>query len=177
LRADLLYRLAGFTVTLPSLRERAADIDLLAHSFLRSFRDRHGATPLRFSSPALELLRGQPWPGNVRELRALVEHAAILAKDDPISENDVMRSLARLPRARTSTRPPASMPVARSESRIVMSDVVPASSPRSSGLRDVERDMILAAYDEAAKNLTRAAKALAIPRSTLRDKLRRYGVL
>jgi len=58
-----------------------------------------------------------------------------------------------------------------------MSDVVPAGSPRSSGLRDVERDMILAAYEEASKNLSRAAKALAIPRSTLRDKLRRYGAL
>ncbi len=176
LRADLLYRLAGFTITLPSLRERAADIDLLAHSFLRSFRDRHGATPLRFSGAALELLRSQPFPGNVRELRALVEHAAILAKEDAISEADIQRSLARLPRARSSTRPPLSMPVAR-EPRIVMSDVVPARSTRPSSLRDVERDMILSAYQDASKNLSRAAKALAIPRSTLRDKLRRYGAL
>ncbi|HEX7603261.1 MAG TPA: sigma-54 dependent transcriptional regulator [Polyangiaceae bacterium] len=177
LRADLLYRLAGFTITLPSLRERVADIDLLAHSFLRAFRERHGATPLRFSRPALELLQAQAWPGNVRELRALVEHSAILAKDDPISDADIHRSLARLPRARMSTRPPAPLPDARSETGIVISEVVPASSPRSSGLRDVERDMILAAYEQSAKNLSRAAKSLAIPRSTLRDKLRRYGAL
>jgi transcriptional regulator of acetoin/glycerol metabolism len=68
---------------------------------------------------------------------------------------------------------------------VVTDPVITASSPTApsesiastGGLRDVEREMILRAYVDSSRNLSKAAKALDIPRTTLRDKLRRYGAL
>lgn len=98
-RADLFYRLNGFPVELPPLRERTDDIPLLAVTFLK----KHGYKSIdNFSNRAMELLKGYGWPGNVRELENVVRRSAIMAqsekrklvqvKDLPpeISENTVM---------------------------------------------------------------------------------------
>lgn len=112
LRPDLLYRLAGFTISLPSLRERSSDIAELAESFLRSFGDRHARRQLRFSEPALALLMRHRWHGNVRELRAVVEHVAILAVGAEATESETSQARAasrrtrrRIPPRRRRARP------------------------------------------------------------------------
>lgn len=79
-RQDLMYRLNAVTICLPSLRERAEDIQLLAEHFASEAR-RSGAPAIRFSASALELMKRYPWPGNVRELENSVLHAASMTDD------------------------------------------------------------------------------------------------
>lgn len=78
-RADLFYRLNGFPMTLPPLRERNDDISLLSTHFLK----KHGyQQTLTFSEQAMEILRTFTWPGNVRELENVVRRAAIIAQSE-----------------------------------------------------------------------------------------------
>ena len=88
-RADLFYRLNGFPLTLPPLRERREDIPRLATHFLQ----KHGHPAMRFSDQAMERLENYSWPGNVRELENLVRRAGILAQ----SENRTMIQTGDLP--------------------------------------------------------------------------------
>lgn len=81
LRMDLFYRLAIFPIHLPPLRERVADIPLLARHFLSHFwrLNRRGSPGAPTLSPsALQALQERPWPGNVRELQSVMERAAVL---------------------------------------------------------------------------------------------------
>ncbi|HJL14811.1 MAG TPA: sigma 54-interacting transcriptional regulator [Sandaracinaceae bacterium LLY-WYZ-13_1] len=169
LRRDLYYRLAGFTLAIPPLRRRPEDILDLAPAFLRDFTVRHGLTVQGFEDGALEVLMGHRWPGNVRELRAAIEHAAILASGPTLGVRQIRQSVdlvAGEHAARRSSAPPprrSSRPAAR---------ITPAAG---SGLRDVERQIILRTLRKNDGNVAKTARELEIPRSTLRAKLRRYG--
>src|SRR5205814_542186 len=79
LRDNLFYRFNAFTITLPSLRERAEDIPVLAYHFLRKAEAKVNKKVARVSNDALELLKGYTWPGNLRELENTVERAVVLA--------------------------------------------------------------------------------------------------
>jgi len=85
-RADLFYRLSGVDIRVPALRERRADIPLLAEHFLRRHR---AVRPLQISPAAIEALVLYDWPGNVRELQRLVERAIALAETDTIELHDL----------------------------------------------------------------------------------------
>ena len=78
-RSDLLYRLAGFELRIPPLRERPEDIAPLVGCFLQELSDRLEEVPSGIGARALSVLASHTWPGNVRELRNTVEHAAVLA--------------------------------------------------------------------------------------------------
>ena len=83
-RGDLYHRLAQFTLRVPPLRDRIADIAPLAHHFLAQQDPR-----LSLSPSAVALLEAQPWPGNIRELRNVVTKAAVLASREEISAGDL----------------------------------------------------------------------------------------
>jgi two-component system, NtrC family, response regulator AtoC len=83
-REDLYYRLNGVTLALPPLRERPADIPLLAAHFLA-----RAAPRKRLSAPASEALRLYQWPGNVRELQMVIQRAAILCPRETIDLSDL----------------------------------------------------------------------------------------
>jgi len=87
-RADLVQRLAGLTITVPSLAARAGDIRLLVHRFLRETIQKVGRE-VEFTESALGLLGDYPWPGNVRELRLTIERAVVLADDRWISRAEL----------------------------------------------------------------------------------------
>ena len=78
-REDLLYRLQVFDIVLPPLRERVADIPLLAEHFLAEFARAIDGQPARLLDEAFNALITHDWPGNVRELRNVLERAAILS--------------------------------------------------------------------------------------------------
>jgi len=78
-RADLFYRLNGFPITIPPLRERQDDIPLLALHFLKKYNYTSITT---FSDRAMEILKGYSWQGNVRELENIIRRAAILAQSE-----------------------------------------------------------------------------------------------
>lgn len=158
LRSDLTYRLAGFTVRLPPLRERGDDVTLLGYHFLRAFEARHGLPSLQLEPVARELLAAHDWPGNVRELKATLEHAAILADGGVIGSRQLRSALA------AHRREAPSPPVAAAP-----------TTERAHGLRAVERQLILEAMERHGGNVSRAARELGLPRSTLRSKLERLS--
>ncbi len=80
LREDLMYRLAVFPISVPPLREREGDAELLAEHFLRELNEAAG-THKSFSRAAVTLMRSHRWPGNVRELKNAVERAYVLFDD------------------------------------------------------------------------------------------------
>lgn len=165
LRSDLYYRLAGFTIATPSLRDRELDIDMLAMHFLREFGARYGVS-VAFSPRALEALHAYDWPGNVRELRAVVQQAAVLSGSDRVGVAELM--LVLRDRRQSSS---VSLRVECSPQTALL-----PPTPSSAPLREVERRTILDTWEASGQNLSAAARTLGLPRSTLRDRLRKYGM-
>jgi DNA-binding NtrC family response regulator len=162
LRSDLYYRLAGFTINTPSLRQRTADIDLLARHFLSKFIDRY-RVDVEISPRALEALHTYDWPGNVRELRGVVEQAAVLARNGMIGVPDVVAALRDRQHADEECAP---------EER--GSGALAKAGPVEP-LRELERRAIRETWDSSGHNMSAAARALGLPRTTLRDRIRKYG--
>jgi len=77
-REDLYYRLNVFAMFVPPLRERKADLLLLADHFLEKFASEHQRPIKRISTPAIDMLTSYHWPGNVRELENTVERAVLM---------------------------------------------------------------------------------------------------
>ncbi|GAA4086382.1 sigma-54 dependent transcriptional regulator [Mucilaginibacter panaciglaebae] len=80
-RLDLYYRLSVFTISLPSLNDRTADIELLANYYLKDFAAKTGKSPLKMNEEFLSLLNRHHWKGNIRELKNVMERVVILADD------------------------------------------------------------------------------------------------
>lgn len=92
MREDLYYRLQGFLIHLPPLRERGDDVILLAKFFLKEFCNKNGVEQKLFSTDAIKAMIQHPWPGNVREIKALVERAAIISDNQEITSDDMIFS-------------------------------------------------------------------------------------
>jgi DNA-binding NtrC family response regulator len=161
-RSDLYFRLSGFTILAPPLRERMADVSLLARHFLATFHARYPEAPGELTPAALAVLHGYAWPGNVRELRAVVQQAAMLARGPSVRVPEVTAVLRE--RQACLGASPAS-PGARDFRAL-------GAEP----LRETERRLITDAWSESGKSVSGAARSLGLPRTTLRDKLRRYGL-
>lgn len=84
-REDLYYRIAVFTITLPPLRERSSDIELLSKNFLQVFSNRMGRPIKNIDSRAMKVLKKHNWKGNIRELKNIIERAVILCREDQIT--------------------------------------------------------------------------------------------
>jgi DNA-binding NtrC family response regulator len=155
LRPDLFYRLGGLKLSLPPLRERIEDVPLLVEHFLESFAERNRVAPQSITTDAVVLLQSHAWPGNARELRCIVEHAAIVADGARVEGKHVETAF---------------------QSQRTWSGSARSATPRAP-LRAVEQGMIEKAFKQHRGNVSRAAAELGISRSTLRDKLRRYGLV
>lgn len=149
LRADLLYRLAVFPIEVPALRDRGADIDLLAQLFLDQLNDEDGGQKT-FSTASRQFLRQHRWPGNVRELKNVVQRAYILA-DEVL---DVSSAVS-----------PA-QPVAGDDDCVAVQV--------GSKLADAERSLIFATLEHCRGNKTRAAEVLGVSLKTLYNRLNEY---
>ncbi|MGD0310074.1 MAG: PEP-CTERM-box response regulator transcription factor [Acidobacteriota bacterium] len=87
-REDLYYRIGVVMIAMPPLRDREADIKLLAEAFLKNLAAEH-KKPLTFSKKALETIQTYPWPGNVRELENKLKRAVIMASGKQITQQDL----------------------------------------------------------------------------------------
>lgn len=94
-REDLFYRLNVFTIALPPLRERGADILLLADHFINKYANLHRKQIDRISTPAIEMLSSHRWPGNVRELENVIECAVLVADNNVIEGYNLPREIQR----------------------------------------------------------------------------------
>ena len=88
-REDLYYRLAVFTLHLPSLQERPEDISALCDHFLRKACEEENKPVLMVAPEVLRLLIQHPWPGNVRQLQNVIKHAVVVARGDTITIADL----------------------------------------------------------------------------------------
>ena len=80
-RADLFHRLSVFPVHIPLLRERRADISVLANHFLQRLGRRHGRAPLQYDAEVVRAFQDYDWPGNIREMENMIERAVVLAEE------------------------------------------------------------------------------------------------
>jgi two-component system, NtrC family, response regulator AtoC len=83
-REDLYYRLNGFTLKMPPLRERCEEIPVFAHFFMRKVAAKHGTMPLHISPMMMQALCGHNWPGNLRELENIIKRYFILGDEQAI---------------------------------------------------------------------------------------------
>ncbi len=88
-REDLYYRLNVLPIELPTLRERKADIPLLASTFLKKARQRHGRGPLTIDDVALQHLVDYDWPGNIRQLENAIERACVMSDSEILRPEDL----------------------------------------------------------------------------------------
>jgi DNA-binding NtrC family response regulator len=156
-RRDLYHRISVTRLRIPPLRERGADIELLAERFNRQLAQRHGVAEKHFGAEVVALLKAYRWPGNVRELRNVVESLVLTCAEAEVAIEDLPAEiLAASPAANTA--PAATSPIA----------------PEVASLDDFEHLAIKRALESSQGNLTQAARALGISRSTLYRKVQRY---
>ena len=146
LRPDLVFRLDEIGIRLPALRERPEDILPLAHHFLSFYGGLEGP---RLSREAESVLRSYAWPGNVRELENVMKRVSALHRADELLDTDaLMPFLSRIPE-----------PI--------------GATPRRP---DDERTALIAAWERAGGNKSRAAQLLGVSRKTLYARMKRLGV-
>ena len=165
-RADLLYRINGFQIHLPPLRERPEDIEPLAHHLLKQLG---GSQPVEITPEALDALTNYSWPGNVRQLRNCLERAVLLANEGRITTQELPPEVIR-PAPAAFAASPAGAQHALSSAATTDNSSTPAP------LREVERQQILAALEQTGWHRGKTAEVLGISPSTLYRRLRDYNL-
>jgi transcriptional regulator of acetoin/glycerol metabolism len=155
-RRDLYHRISVTRLRIPPLRERDADIELLAERFNHQLAHRHGVTEKRFGPEVMALLKTYRWPGNVRELRNVIESLVLTCAAAEVAIEDLPAEILEAAPA-TAARNAATYPMAQAAS-----------------LGDFEHLAIKRALESSHGNLTQAARALGISRSTLYRKVQQY---
>ena len=151
-RRDLYHRIGVTSVRVPPLRERELDIELLAQHFNRCLAERHGIPSRSFGADVIALLRAYPWPGNVRELRNVIESLLLTSNEDVVRCDELPEELLSA----------------------VGCDAGAAVAAPATSLEETERLAIVCAVKNMHGNLTQAARALGVSRSTLYRKVDRY---
>jgi Response regulator containing CheY-like receiver, AAA-type ATPase, and DNA-binding domains len=148
-REDLYYRLNVVKISLPALRERKADVILMAKTFLERYTIEIRKKIKGFNSQAIESIERYPWPGNVRELENRIKRAVIMSEGKKITIED-------LEMGSTTGR----------KECIVLKDA-----------REIlEKELILKAIARNENNLTKAASDLGVSRPTLYDLMEKLGI-
>ena len=152
-REDLYYRLNVFTIFVPPLRERKADLLLLVDHFLEKFSREHRKSIKRISTPAIDMLMSYHWPGNVRELENTLERAVLMCDGQVIHGHHLPPSLQTAEASGTVTR-------------VSLSDAVAG----------FEKDLIQDALKTTRGNRAKAARLLDTTERVLNYKVRKYAI-
>jgi two-component system response regulator AtoC len=158
-REDLFYRLNVVPIFIPPLRERREEIPDLARHFCAQDAAAN-AKSIQLDPGALQLLSTQAWPGNVRELQNFIERLVLFSDGPLIGESDVRRELGRR----------LGLPSAPAQQGGDLPGTLDAQR------RQVERDAVVAALQEAKGNRSAAARLLGISRRTFYNKLEEHGL-
>jgi DNA-binding NtrC family response regulator len=156
-REDLYYRLNGFSLSVPPLRDRKEDVPILATAFLRRYADREEKPVRGFSAEALDLLSTYRWPGNIRELENEVQRIMIHLDREPIISSHML-----IPPINVLKNLPASPSTGSSQLKIRM--------------QQAEAFFIKEALKRSYGNRTRTAEHLGISREGLHKKMSRYHI-
>ncbi len=160
-REDLLYRLKVMVINMPPLREHPEDILPMAKMFIEQNNREFNKNIRGISREAQEVMLRYPWPGNVRELKNVLERAVILCKAEEI--------MAELLHLEPHDQHP--LPVSVPASMAMVEGGVDSES-----LQEMEKKHIIHILEKYNQNKSQAARILNISRSTLREKLREYGL-
>src|ERR1700704_2564330 len=152
-REDLYYRLNVFTIFVPPLRDRKADLLLLADHFVEKFSREHGKMIKRISTPAIDMLMSYHWPGNVRELENALERSVLVCDGQVIHGHHLPPSLQTAESSGTVTR-------------VSMTDAVGA----------YEKDLIQDGVETSRGNRAKAARLLDSTERIINYKVKQYGI-
>jgi DNA-binding NtrC family response regulator len=158
-REDLFYRLNVIPIKVPPLRDRKEDISVLATYFLHKYTRKTGAK-MTLSEKALEYLARYDWPGNVRELENTIERAVILNASPVIDPEDLDLHLEEMLQVEN----------------VDLNKISGESSLRSQ-IQQQEEKNLKEILVKAGGNISKAARLLEIPRSTLFRRLKKYGLI
>ncbi|MDA8168635.1 MAG: sigma-54 dependent transcriptional regulator [Nitrospiraceae bacterium] len=154
-RADLFYRINGFTFELPPLRERNEDIPLLVSAFIKEANGSYKKSVTGVSPDVMELLMGHGWPGNIRQLKWLVHRAVAITPGEILGMDEVMASSGI--------------------SDIPVDKETDYSTPFQKAMMELEKKYISNAIVSTG-NKTEAAKLLGISVRVLHYKVKKYGL-
>lgn len=151
-REDLYYRVSIVPITIPPLRERASDIPLLIHYFLKKYQE--GDEPVRIEPEVIEQLKSYPWHGNVRELANVVQQMMIFCTNRVITLKDL---------------PPRFLMIKEKEKEDEQGEInLPAK------VSEIEKKWIIKKLMEAEWNQEKAARLLGITRKMLINRIKKY---
>jgi Nif-specific regulatory protein len=152
-REDLYYRLNVFSIFAPPLRERKADVMLLADHFLRKYASEHGRRIKRISTPAIDMLTSYHWPGNARELENTIERAVLVCDGDVVHGHHL---------------PPA-LQTAEASGTVLNRSL-------AESLESFEKDLIQDALKTTRGNCAKAARLLSTTERIFNYKVHKYGI-
>ncbi len=159
-REDLFYRINVLNIEIPSLRERIADVPLLAEHFLEKYIDGTSKRIKGFSTEALELMKLYQWPGNVRELENCVERGVVLCDSSVIKADDLPPVVVNHSQAKT----------------LQLSSSIGEKVTLSEAMEEPEKQVISAALEANDFNRKATAEQLDINRTTLYKKMKKYDL-
>jgi DNA-binding NtrC family response regulator len=171
-RKDLFYRLNVVPISLPPIRERTDDIELLVSWFLRKYSEEHGKTIDKLSAQAMEKILSYPWPGNVRELQNVIERAVILAEGHTIGSEDLLIGFAPFSDLDAASSPMGGLQTQRDSRESGQSNFIQSRKT----LGEMEKELITLALQETDANISQAAKRLDISRGSLYSKIKKHGL-
>lgn len=154
-REDLYYRLNVIPITVPPLRQRRDDIEVLMKYFLHK-HSANAARPMKLSAEARGMIMNYSWPGNVRQLESAIERALLLAEGDEITSEDLpleIRQTAHIEGTGGFKLPPEGI-----------------------SFEELERSLIIQAMEQTGWNITRAAKLLGLSFRTMQYRLDKFGI-
>ena len=149
-REDLYHRINEFTIYMPALKDRGADIFLFANLFIKHANQELGKNVLGMDAKASEIIASYDWPGNLRELNNVMKRATLLTRGKYIGAQELEKTMAQ-----TSPARPINMQLHSEQS---------------------EQESIAAALRATHGNKSKAAQLLAIDRKTLYNKMKKYGM-
>jgi DNA-binding NtrC family response regulator len=148
-REDLYYRIHVIPLALPALRERRQDIPLLVKYFIDASSKKNNKKVAGLDKEVEQLFMEHPWPGNVRQLENVIQGAVIMSRKDTIAKENLPRNFEK-----TKTE----------------------GKSFQEGLKEPAKEIILKALDECHGNCSKAAVKLGINRTTLYNKMKKYGI-
>ncbi|WP_020681772.1 sigma 54-interacting transcriptional regulator [Marinobacterium rhizophilum] len=187
-REDLYYRLNVFPIELPALRERSDDIPQLINALAKRLRHQ-GFGQLMFHPAAIESLKRYPWPGNIRELANLVERLAIMHPDTVVGVSELPEKFRLIDEPNPERYRGASSTVTLNHNGADSAVATQAGGPvkdlsqlsadgvdLKGHLETIEQRLIEQALERCDSVVARSADLLQIRRTTLVEKMRKYGI-
>jgi DNA-binding NtrC family response regulator len=150
-RKDLIYRINTVEITIPPLRKRERDIEILAKHFVKIYSDKYLKADLQLDEKAVDKLNHYHFPGNVRELQYIIERAVIMSDGNVLQAKDLIFSPIESPKTFVEEQ-------------------------EDLKLSSIEKNTILRVIEKHNGNITKAAKELGLTRTALYRRLTKYDI-